>query len=904
MDKFDVFVGRKQELALIDEWANTWDTTHLIAIQGDGGIGKTWLLREVQRRYEANDDFFVVYWDYAEHHRTGLSQIAALYRYLGIETSRFLDALAELNRCAYEWVPDQVERRELELLEIAVDELRPYLARKRLLYLADTTEAMAASTERADRFARQLNNALFVSAGRDIKWRKLPSLNAIYGPDNVTLLELARFEWIESDEFFDAVDPEGLLEPEMRAKLHFLTDGRPILLTLAAEWLARDVPLPDIIEHSLSDLRALPADGPANSQSLANLQNLSDLRERFEFELVDRVRQLKGLLDRAVLYMAHISRRNDASILSALLDLSPAGAEALVQSLAELTFVKYNPATGSCMLHDEMRNLVNRHAWAYIDPARDVRLKLTHRVIDVYYEPRIQQLSAQIRARLAADKGPVQRAAITEAEWEQWRLEAECLYYHLQLGEREGMAYFDDHFAEAQRNNHLMRMQFLLDEMESAGYAGMGDKVELRRAESLRLQDRAREARRICKKVLARRGASLDNRVSAHNTLGIIAMDTDPAEAIREFEAALRIARRDGNTRVVGTIHNNLGQTYSRTSELDRAIHHFRLAIERSKAADNQALVASATNNLAYVYRLQGDLAQADALCRSAMALRQRLGLEHGLAYSYLTKGEIDRDRGDLEGAERYTKLALRSFDKLDEVRGQIMAYRSLANIRRHMEQYDETESYLDHALQLAEHVGDESLLADVLNVYGREQRDRAVHLQQAGGDPAQIDAFYAQAERYLERSLELASRYGDQWLIARSEFEVALAHFLGRLAPEDEILRRLDAIWKKAAQLKFVLLQGYIEEARGEIAERRGDFATAAQHFGLAACLIAQQRGREPERFFDRLNDRFLDPDLSYESVRALAQGILEVIHDASKNEALRALQLLCQQVLDFSIV
>ncbi|MBN1934218.1 MAG: hypothetical protein JW934_06120, partial [Anaerolineae bacterium] len=56
------------------------------------------------------------------------------------------------------------------------------------------------------------------------------------------------------------------------------------------------------------------------------------------------------------------------------------------------------------------------------------------------------------------------------------------------------------------------------------------------------------------------------------------------------------------------------------------------------------------------------------------------------------------------------------------------------------------------------------------------------------------------------------------------------------------------------------------------------------------------------PERFFDRLNDRFLDPEVPHESVRALAQGILEVIQDANKNDALRALQLLCQQVLNFS--
>ena len=98
MTKFDIFVGRKDELRLIDEWINKWNTTHLIAVQGDGGVGKTWLLKEVQKRYQGRDDLVVVYWDYAEHHATGLSQIADLYRYLGIEKSQFLDALAELNK--------------------------------------------------------------------------------------------------------------------------------------------------------------------------------------------------------------------------------------------------------------------------------------------------------------------------------------------------------------------------------------------------------------------------------------------------------------------------------------------------------------------------------------------------------------------------------------------------------------------------------------------------------------------------------------------------------------------------------------------------------------------------------------------------------------------------------------
>ena len=191
------------------------------------------------------------------------------------------------------------------------------------------------------------------------------------------------------------------------------------------------------------------------------------------------------------------------------------------------------------------------------------------------------------------------------------------------------------------------------------------------------------------------------------------------------------------------------------------------------------------------------------------------------------------------------------------------MAYNSLANIRRHLDQYEEAEAYLEQGLALAEQVRDEPLLAGLLNVYGREQRDRAVYLQELGEDDKSglVQASFGRAEKYLERSLDLATRYGDEWLIARSQFELALAYFLSGSRPQEVVGALLDQVWESASRLGFGLLQGYVDETRGEIAQRRQDYVAAARHFGMAAQRIARWRGREPERFFDRLGDRLLDP-------------------------------------------
>jgi tetratricopeptide (TPR) repeat protein len=903
MAKFDIFVGREEELDLIDKWARRWGQSHLIVIGGEGGIGKTFLLHKVMETYAARDDFAVVYYDLSEQPPGTLREVLHIADALDWENfPEFQVEITDLASGEYDVADIRLPQLEQNALLTFVKELGDFMLHKRLIRLTDTLDAVEVGrAQRAEfyRYANVLPNVLAVAAGREAA-AFLPEFEEAFDEEAITYVELESFDQVESEKFFDEVDPQGSIAPDIREKLHFLAGGRPILLSLAVEWLARSMPLPDMVELSVGDLMA--------SEDASSSEALRDLRQRFEFELVDRIRQLKMPLDRAVLYMAHISRRSDASILATLLNLSPPQAEQLMQQLAELSFVRYNPTTQSCMLHDEMKHLVNRYAWPYIDATGDLRRALTRKVITDYYEPRIRALAEQNKPPSAL-KGPIRRTAISQTEWAQWRLEAECLYYHLKISEEDGLAYFDERFAEAERNNHLMRMQFLRGEMDVAG-PGIRDTLELRRAAELRLRGEVEEAREICETLLARGHLSIDNRISAHNTLGLIAASSDPERARRHYRRALSHAQRGNRVRVMGVLHNNLGQLHSYINRLDQAIEHYEEAITYSKRAANEPLVASATNNLAYIYRLKGDLAKANVLCRVALGQRQRLGLERDLAYSYLTKGEVDRDRGNLESAERYTKLALRIFDKVEEITGQIMAYNALANIRRHMDQYDEAEAYLDRGIALAEQINNEPLLADLLNIYGREQRDRAVYMRRSNGDADAevIRALFESAEAYLERSLAMSSRYGDQWLIVRSRFELALAFFLSASQPDDEILAMLQRIWDEAADLGYVLLQGYVEEVRGEIAHRRGDYEAAAPYFGRAALWVAQRRGREPERFFERLADCLLDTDLSPETACTLARGILDVIQGefdegvaaVDAYNPLESLRMLCTQILE----
>ena len=823
MAKFEVFVGRKQELALINEWADKWGTQQVILVQGPGGVGKTFLLQKVAQTYQKKINFAVVYYDLAEQPSGTLQEAVHLAESLGWEHfPEFRSTINDLASGRYDIADIRLPQLEREAFGAGIKELTEFVQQKRLLRITDTLEVIMPQRSKAKEFyqyLRAIPNALFVSAGRDAR-RFQPELEESFGPDRVACIDLKGFDRVEADEFFAEVDTAGLVAPDLRAKLHLLTNGRPVLLSLALEWLSRQVPLPEITEQSLQDLEALPEN------------RLNDLRERFEFELVDLVRQLQGPLDRAVLYMAHIGRRNNAHILSVLLDVPLPEAQALVQQLTELSFVKYNPYTGSCLLHDEMKNLVNKHAWPYVDPMGEVRQGLARKIITHYYEPRINELTQQIKARIESDKGPIHRSLISEAEWECWRLEAECLHYHLKVSEKDGAAFFEGRFHEARSSNHIMRIQFLLGVMEMAEAVSLRA-LEPRQAEALLLRGEAAQARKICENILASANSSVESLITAHVTLGRMGASTDPHQAHQHYQIALELAQEKKDDRIIGILHNNVGQLYRLTGQLGQAVYHYQQAIEYSRRAGHQAMTASATNNLAYIYRLQGNLAEGDVMCRVALAQRRKLGLERDLAYSYLTKAEIDGDKGDLESAEHYTKLALRSFDKLDEIRGQIMSYLSLANIHRLLGQYEDAEAYLQHGIGLAVQINDEPLLANLLNVYGREQRSRALSADEPeNGNRAEKRAsLLNQAQEYLERSLALAEQYGDLWLLTRSQLELALTYFLGRLRPEDQVLEMLNHVWENASRAKPVLGEEHVLGA----AEADAPGAEGEGHLGVA---------------------------------------------------------------------
>lgn len=114
---------------------------------------------------------------------------------------------------------------------------------------------------------------------------------------------------------------------------------------------------------------------------------------------------------------------------------------------------------------------------------------------------------------------------------------------------------------------------------------------------------------------------------TALNNLGVqLRQQARPADAMVQFNAAIRIAEDSGDDRLLGTALAGLGACLVDQGEYARAQPVLRrsLALFEKTAGPDSLETGEAANNLAMVYRKDGNLAQAQEQLERALPLMQK----------------------------------------------------------------------------------------------------------------------------------------------------------------------------------------------------------------------------------------------------------------------------------------
>lgn len=666
MSKGNFFVGRQQELTLVDELVSEFGKRHVLIVDGPGGIGKTSLLREIRSRYGGKGSPLIVT-SIIDLDETSLRMPENLTRELAQQVG---EAAFE----SYFLRLDELARMEVigssnRLIEDKRDEVREaflscYLEQassNRMIILVDTVERIR-GTETWNYLASlgaSLENTLLVLAGRKSKAeeRKLLEEKSDYNTRNVTHLLLDDFEAKEVRAYLRAEDL--LIETELQRKLQLLTQGHPILIALACEWLRREMSLPELAYRSIEEIEALKP------------KELLRLQKDFEEELVSSVLDLGEPLDRAVLLMAYVDRHFDERILRFLSGLSAKKCATIISGLEGLTFVKSRPR--GVALHDEMRRLVRSYVWPSVDPMGTERRDLLRRATS-HYDKLVQRQEGEItklddRYREATATGEVEKGVRALAELDSKRRELQILHidrlhYARQAGPSEGLRCFKESFDIQRKRFGRDYYRALLEEVER--FKGELDtkkrlKVALDRVRFLRWEEGLEEAHQILMELEDEQTDDAESEVDLQSAWAGYHMDRgNLPQALRYAERGLDICRQSV-PEWQARLENLVGMLNRRMGRWSAATEHYRSLIKHTTPEDIKGLlnVASAFNNLAFVLGLLGESQSGLTTCREGLEIRKEYGTERDIAISLITLGSLHWAKGDyLIAREWYEKAA------------------------------------------------------------------------------------------------------------------------------------------------------------------------------------------------------------------------------------------------------
>lgn len=164
--------------------------------------------------------------------------------------------------------------------------------------------------------------------------------------------------------------------------------------------------------------------------------------------------------------------------------------------------------------------------------------------------------------------------------------------------------------------------------------------------------------------------------------LGRLAMaQKELKEAHRLYAESLEIQKKLGNQSGIGITLHELGRLAQAENKLEDAKQLYRESLEIKRKVGELSGIAGSLHQLGTIAQTQGHLDEARRLYTESLEIERKLGNQNGLAISLDTLGELAAEAGDSLEATRLFSEALVIFERLKSPNAEI-THRNLERVR------------------------------------------------------------------------------------------------------------------------------------------------------------------------------------------------------------------------------
>lgn len=302
-------------------------------------------------------------------------------------------------------------------------------------------------------------------------------------------------------------------------------------------------------------------------------------------------------------------------------------------------------------------------------------------------------------------------------------------------------------------------------------------------------------------------------------------------DAIAYGEDALVLARKNGDSNVVGELKREIGEAWYFKGKYDVAANYFYESISLLEKTNNKVQLANSYNALAKLYRKTRDLKRSLDNYDKAMNLFRALNDSNGISMIYNESGVVFEYGGDYKQAiERYS-ASLKIDQKRNDLVGICYALSNLAGVYTLQNKFADAEKFLQQSLSIRKKLKDTFTLA--LNY-----SDLASTYTSSGN--------YEKAKAYVDSSNVIADKMGYSEL-KRNNYEILsqIAEKQGNYQSALDFFRKKtdlqDSIFgiEKTKQIEELNTRYETEKKEGMIHEQQSKLAIQKIIIGAAIALI-----------------------------------------------------------------
>jgi tetratricopeptide (TPR) repeat protein len=805
MTKEIILYGYRDETKLIEAAVDDLASLRFVCLTGVGGIGKSTMLRSFQKRYGRKRKRYAVTglldFDDLRLHilQNILHELASQLRTTEADFGAYFKAAAQLremqNRGSSLF---HIEEQEEQVMEAFMQGFHALSQTRRSLILFDTLEKVQdlALWRELVQVLVQLDNTAVLLVGRRGDQVDEYLQERISSPASSQVISLQGLSHQESLTYFKRTELGEFLaedDPQQTQIVCWLSNGRPILIDLAVDWLGRGIKL----------------DTPTLSAKELDKRPSREETDRFERRLVERVNDLSKPENEAILDMAHIHHYFDAHRHSFLhSEFSLQESEQLLEKLHAFSFVKLQPG-GGIRLHDEMQRMVSEYAWPVLDKSGSRRRWLSQRMVQ-YCSDRLANGDDDLVARQA--------------------LATEQLFHCLYADINEGHQAFLDVFRDAMAQHQLGYAQVLLNTLEE--FSPRFDQKlqawdDIHKGRLLRAREQVQGAValiRPAKERLQELGVE-DEIDTVCNVLGYCyRLSGHWQQAISAYEEALFYSRKEDDARQIAETLNNIANTCRLGGDYERANRCSLVSLKiRERLDDKRAIGNSCRVRAMICWETGNTIEAADYLKRARQLFTEIMDVE-GVAEADKYESYMRFRTGDLDGALPLLKQAQELFSE----RGASLSLADSLNLEARIlisqlsakgetgEGFREVEDIAQRALVISRRIRDYFKMAEcrltLCRIYQKWGR-----LAQAQGD---------------------AQKAQDMFRLAREQYD----------SPEGG---------QSARQRNYLSIWSVYEWTMGDIAYEAGDWEVAFDHYLQECATASRFKDARFARALNALSDR-----------------------------------------------